>query len=78
MNIEEYIALGAIIIGAIIFASPLIKKSKYKTLACSIYEVGVIINLIVAIQVGVWLFIITNIIFFFVNLWGIINGLRGK
>jgi ABC-type sugar transport system permease subunit len=78
MESYEYIALASILLGAVIFASPLSKKSKFKALACLIYEVGVVINLIVAIQVGVWLFIITNIIFLFVNLWGIINGLRGK
>jgi len=78
MEFIEYVALVAIIIGAIIFASPLIKKSKYKVVACSIYEIGVVIQFIVAVQEGVMLFIITGIIFFFVNLMGIILGLKGK
>ena len=78
METIEYVALAAIFIGAIIFASPLIKKSRYKVLACSVYEIGVVINLMVALHHGIMLFIVTNIVFFFINLWGIILGLKGK
>lgn len=74
----EYIALASIIVGAIIFASPLIRKPKYKVIACAVYEVGVVINLIVAYQHGVMLFIITNYIFLAINLWGILVGLRAR
>ena len=78
MEAIEYVALASIIIGAIIFASPLIRKPKYKVLACSVYEVGVVINLIVALQHEIMLFIITNIIFLVINLWGIIVGLKAR
>lgn len=78
MDFIEYVALASIIIGAIIFASPLIRKPEYKVLACSVYEVGVVINLIVAIQHGIMLFIITNIIFLVINLWGILVGLEAR
>ena len=78
MEPVEYIALASIIIGAIIFASPLIRKPNYKVLACGVYEVGVVINLIVALQHEIMLFIVTNIIFLVINLWGIIVGLKAR
>jgi hypothetical protein len=78
MQIIEYISLIAIIIGAIIFASPKIVIPNYKILACSIYEIGVVIQFTVALSSNMPVFILSGIIFFVVNLWGIYTGFKSK
>jgi len=74
----EYMSLMALIMGAIIFASPKIVEPNYKILACSIYEIGVVIQFFIALHYGKDIFIVTNIIFFVVNIWGIYTAIKAK
>ena len=80
MEVIEFIAIIALIMGAIIFASPKIVEPNYKILACSIYEIGVVIQFFFALNLNEykWFFIITSIIFFVVNIWGIYTAIKAK
>jgi len=73
-----YMSIVALIIGAIIFASPKIVVPNYKILACSIYLIGVVIQFFLALSINEDVFVVTNIIFFVVNLYGIYIAIKAK